>query len=128
MPNMDRAELLEKLVTTLHLNVAERKMLGAEPVRNAEIASAIMRVLNRVGKFPPNAGPAQPKQAVFEGHFLQTLPDGIVRLWLQRHHPTNPHELAEQKHEDFSDKKQAVHEFVTREWQHCQIDGISILP
>jgi hypothetical protein len=68
-------------------------MLGAEPVRKADITSAIMRVLNRVGKFPPNAGPAQLRQAVFEGHFLQTLPDGIVRLWLQRHHPTNPHEL-----------------------------------
>jgi hypothetical protein len=128
MPIMDRAELVEKLVTTLHLNVAERKMLGAEPVRQAEITSAVMRVLNSVGKFPPNAEPAQPRQTLFEGHFLQTLPDGIVRLWLQRHHPTNPLELAAQKHEDFSDKKEAVHEFVTREWQYGQIDGIPILP
>ena len=76
MANMDRAELLEKLVTTLHLNVAERKMLGAEPVRQGEITK----------------------------------------------------ELAAQMHQDFSDKKQAVHEFVTREWQHGQIDGIPILP
>jgi hypothetical protein len=103
-------------------------MLSAEPVRQAEISSAIIRVLNSVGRFPPNAGPARPRRAVFEGHFLQTLPDGIVRLWLQRHHPSNPHEPAKQKHEDLSDQEKAVHEFIAGEWQHGQIDGIPILP
>ena len=48
-----RSALVEKLVLTLHLNVAERKMLGSEPVRASEVANVITRVLKNCGKFPP---------------------------------------------------------------------------
>ncbi len=75
----DRNSLIEKLVLTLHLNVAERSMLGAEPVRECEVPTVIKRVLKDCGRFPPDATPWQQGQNVFEGHFLEVRPDGRLR-------------------------------------------------
>jgi len=123
-----RSALVEKLVLTLHLNVAERKMLGSEPVRASEVANVIARVLKNCGKFPPDATPWQQGRNVFEGHFLEVLRDARVRLWWQRHLATNPYQLAEQRHWDFSNSNRAVAEFVKKEWvePHEGIDGIPI--
>jgi hypothetical protein len=125
---VDRNSLVEKLVSTLHLNVAERKILVSMPVQKSEILSAVKRLLDNSGRFPPNARLWHQGQNVFEGHFLELLPNGTVRLWWQRHHATNPSQLAEQKHWDFADIGLGVEEFVTKEWADAQIDGIRILP
>jgi hypothetical protein len=123
---MDRTALVEKLVTTLHLNVAERQLLGPEPICYEEIASAVMRVFGKTGWFPPNARPAQTGHSVFEGYFLQRLPDGGARLWLQRPYPVDPTAIADQQHEDFADAERAIDNFVSREWGRSGIDGIPI--
>jgi len=122
----DRSSLIEKLVLTLHLNVAERKAFGPDPVLKSEVSSVVLRVLKDSGRFPPEAAPWQQGRNVFEGYFLEPLPDGTVRLWCQRHLATNPYQLAQQIHSDFSDLNRAVEEFVTKEWAAAQIDGIPI--
>ena len=121
---VDRNSLVEKLVSTLHLNVAERKMLGSMPVQKSEILSAVKRFLDNSGHFPPDARPWHQGQNVFEGYFLELLPNRTVRLWCQRSHAINPSQLAEQKHQDFADVGRGVEEFVTKEWEDAQIDGI----
>jgi hypothetical protein len=83
-------------------------------------------VLKESGRFPLHASPWQQGQSVFEGHFLELLATGAVRLWCQRHLATNPYQLAQQKHWDFTDLNLAVEQFVTREWAKAQIDGIPI--
>jgi hypothetical protein len=123
---MDRAALIEKLITTLHLNVAERQCLGSAPILYAEIASAVELSLRATGWFPPSARPAEPGRPVFEGHFLQALPEGCVRLWVQRAHPISPTRLAYQAYEDFGDAEPAIRNFLSREWQSGDIDGIAI--
>jgi hypothetical protein len=126
----DRSSLIEKLVLTLHLNVAERKILGMKPVLESEVATVIKRVLEDRGRFPPHATPWQQGHNVFEGHFLELHSSGRARLWWQRHLATNPYQLAEQRYWDFSDVERAVVEFVRKEWVavHGGIDGIPITP
>jgi hypothetical protein len=111
----------------LHLNVTERQMLESMPLQKSEIASAIKRFLEKSGHFPANARPWHRGQNVFEGHFLELLPNGTVRLWWQRHPATNPSQLAEQNYCDFADIGRGVEEFVTKEWADAQIDGIRML-
>jgi hypothetical protein len=122
---MDRSSLIDKLALTLHLNMPERTTLGL-PVRRSEIESAVLRLLRESGHFPPNARPWREGENVFEGHFLELLPNGGVRLWWQRHFATDPHELAQQIHSDFSDAHAAVKAFVAREWARG-IDGIQLM-
>lgn len=121
---IERNSLIEKLVSTLHLNVAERKALGPEPVSRPEIRAAVLRVFTNSGRFPPHASQWQPGLTAFEGHFLELLADGMVRLWWQRSLATNPGQHGGQIHQDFSDSAQAIEEFITREWASGHIDGI----
>jgi hypothetical protein len=120
----ERQLLVEKLVSELHLNVAERNELGREPILLSEVASAILRMLTNSGRFPPNAAEWQPGGAVFEGHFLRVLAEGTVRLSWQRAFPTNPYQVADQGHLDFPNQALGVEEFIKREWPGKNVDGI----
>jgi hypothetical protein len=119
-----RESLIEKLASTLHLNVSERAALGPEPISRAEVSAAVLRVFRASGQFPPHAYPWRPGRPVFEGHFLELLANGTARLWWQRHLATNPAQLAEQMHMDFSSPAEAVDEFITREWRQGHVDGV----
>ncbi|MGA2277612.1 MAG: hypothetical protein ABSG00_08405 [Terracidiphilus sp.] len=123
----ERRSLIEKLVTTLHLNVAERKLLEPVPVSKSEISAAIMSVFKELGHFPPQASVWQPGNSVFEGYFLELLTDGRVRLLCQRHIATTPMQLGGQSYVDFSDASQAIDEFIMREWTSRDIDGIPFI-
>jgi hypothetical protein len=124
----DRNTLIERLVLTLHLNVAERAALGSDSILKSEVVTAISRVLKDSGRFPPNATPWQQDHAVFEGHFLELLPDGRVRLWWQRGLATSPQQLAEQRRWEFPDAAHAIEDLVAKEWGGAGIDGIRIEP
>jgi hypothetical protein len=122
----NREHLVEKLVMTLHLNVAERQALGSDTIPRSDVVSVISRVLQESGWFPPAAAPRQQARPVFEGHFLERLSGGRVRLWWQRGLAANPGELAEQRHWEYQDLTQAIDAFVEREWGSAGIDGVGI--
>ena len=85
-----RAQLIEKLVRTGHLNVPERLALGSATIYAAEVAEVVTRVLEETGSFPENVKPWAHGQVVYEGAMLQKGSDGKIRLILQRHHPLSP--------------------------------------
>ena len=122
---MQRKDLLEKLVISLHLNVPERQILGAESVSAKEIAAIVKRLLESKGVFLPNAKPWTPGETVFEGFFLVKQPSGGVRLAWQRHHPINPYILADQGSSDFANVDDAISTFMRKEWSNG-IDGIGL--
>ena len=119
-----RSTLIEKLVFTQHLSVEERKSLGSEPVLKSEIASKILSALETYDRFPLSAAPWRPGECVFEGLFLEVIPDGTVRLWWQRALAKNPYQLAGQGCMDFTDSTQAIEEFIAKEWTKGDIDGV----
>jgi hypothetical protein len=121
----DRAILGEKLAFTLHLNVIERECFKEAPLRRSEVVAVVQEVLVRDGFFPPQANPSRHHGVVWEGHFLQLLSDGTVRLGWQRSAPAQPMLVAERHFVDFSSMHQAVEELVTREWKNG-IDGIPL--
>ena len=51
----EREQLIEKLVTTMHLSVPERLALSPNNVRYTEVAAVVARVLENSGYFPPGA-------------------------------------------------------------------------
>jgi hypothetical protein len=122
---MQRNDLLEKLVISLHLNVPERQILGAGPVSAKEIATIVKRLLETNGVFPPKAKPWAPGETVFEGFFLVKQPSGGVRLTWQRQHPINPYVLADQGSSDFANLDDAISTFMRKEWSNG-IDGIGL--
>jgi hypothetical protein len=122
---MQRQDLLEKLVASLHLNVPERKLLGVDTVPAKEVAVIVKRLLETNGVFPLNAKPWQPGEPVFEGFFLMRQPNGSVRLAWQRHHPINPYLLADQGSWDCDSTDEAISRFMRSEWGNG-IDGITL--
>ena len=122
---MQRKDLLEKLVLSLHLNVPERQSLGVKSVSAKEVAVIVKHQLETSGVFPPNAKPWQSGKPVFEGFFLVKLSNGGARLAWQRHHPINPYVLADQGNTDFDDMDEAVSTFMQKEWRNG-IDGIGL--
>jgi hypothetical protein len=122
---MQRENLLEQLVVSLHLNVPERQILGAHSVSAKEIAAIVKRLLETKGVFPPSAKPWAPGETVFEGFFLVKQPSGGVRLAWQRHHPINPYILADQGSSDFANVDDAIWTFIRKEWSNG-IDGIGL--
>ena len=121
----EREELIEKLVTTMHLNVPERAALSTHSVRYSEVAAVVSRILKETGYFPPNARPWQEGNVVHEGAILEKLSRGGFRLTLQRSHPIAPKVLAEKKESDFDDVGAAIKAFIQAEWPKG-IDGIAI--
>jgi hypothetical protein len=121
-----RAQLIEKLVRTGHLNVPERLALGSVTIYLTEVAEVVMRVLEDTGSFPENVKPWMQGHVVHEGAMLQKGSDEKIRLILQRHHPLSPTILAEQKITDFVEVHAAVEAFIRAEWP-ANIDGIPIV-
>jgi hypothetical protein len=121
----ERDLLIEKLVTTAHLNVPERLALGSDPVNASEVAAVIIAVLNKTGTFPETAKPWSEGHIVDERIILQRLPEGKVRMIQQRGHAVDPARLAEQKVTDFDDIVSAVESLMKIEWS-IGIDGIPV--
>jgi hypothetical protein len=120
----NREALIEKLVVSLHLNVAERRQLG---VSGEEATSAVKRILDAKGVFPPNARIWAPGDMVFEGFFLVKRPHAKVDMIWQRSSPTKPTELSERRSEDYEGVDQAITRFIEKEWSNG-IDGIRVVP
>jgi hypothetical protein len=126
--SMNREQLIEKLVTTFHLSVDERKSLGPETIRKSEIAHMIARSLAEKGRFPPHARRWTAGNLVYEGYLVEVIPNGIVRLTLQRGGAISPRQLADERHWNFSIVEEAIDEFIRGEWPGGEIDGIRFLP
>jgi hypothetical protein len=122
----ERQQLIEKLVTTGHLNVPERSALSPCTVRYSEVAAVVERVLESTGYFPPNARPWEKGKIVHEPALLQKLYAGAYRLILQRGQAIAPHVLAETLDFDFQDSAAAIKAFIAAEWRSGDIDGILI--
>jgi hypothetical protein len=122
---MRREDLLEKLVTTLHLSVPERKALGLTSVPTNAVAAIIKRLLESNGVFPITAKTWQPGDSVFEGFFLLKKSHGGVRLTSQRSDPINPTVLADQKSWEYEDVDDAISRFIRSEWSDG-IEGIKL--
>jgi len=120
-----REDLVERLVTSLHLNVPDRRMLGSDSVSVEEVAAVVKRVLEQNGVFPANAKPWQPGEIVFEGFFLVKRRDGKVQMAWQRSNPIRPTELADQGSSDYDSLDEAVFAFINSEWS-TGIDGVSL--
>lgn len=121
----EREQLIEKLVTTLHLNLPERQSLSPLYIRHSEIAAAIGRILQRTGWFPAPLHPADGKSPVREGATLSKLPDGRFRITQQWSHALAPNVLAEKREALFDDESVAIDAFIKAEWPKG-IDGIPI--
>jgi hypothetical protein len=120
-----REAMIERLVTSLHLNVPERQMLGSDSVAAEEVAGVVKRLLERNGVFPLNAKTWQPGETVFKGFFLvRGLDAGVQMIW-QRSNPIRPTELADHGRSDYDNIDEAISAFITREWS-SGIDGISL--
>jgi hypothetical protein len=115
-----RESLIRKLVTTLHLSVAERKQLRPAP-REREIVTAIVEELLRRGFFPrPLWREGEP---CGDGTVLEVLPDGTVRAqhqvataWMS---PTHLDSI------DFPNAKSAAAHLVSEDFSRG-IDGVRI--
>lgn len=112
-----RAAILHKLVVDGHVNVAERKTLGA--VNRSEVAALLKSLLYQDRLFPK-----QKAGAVYEGSTLSLLPDG-VRLSRQRAYPSNPFTVAERSEQDFARIEDAIEAFIDSEWGN-EIDGVRL--
>jgi len=73
---MERVRLVRKLVTTLHLSVAERQQLGEPPSRD-ELVAVIVEDLLHDGFFPRL--PWREGEPCGDGTVLEVLADGRVR-------------------------------------------------
>src|SRR4051794_11620098 len=120
-----REALVERLVTSLHLNVPDRRTLGSDSVSVEEVAAVVKRVLEQNGVFPANAKPWELGEIVFEGFFLVKRRDGTVQMAWQRSNPIRPTELADQGSSDYDSLDEAVFAFIESEWS-TGIDGISL--
>jgi len=69
---MDEQALVRKLVTTWHLNVAERSALPHRTAKASLACQAIVDVLSGLGWFPPNWRPDEG----FDGGLIQYTPSG----------------------------------------------------
>lgn len=76
MGHMERAALIRKLVTTLHLNVPERRQLQTPP-RVEEVVAVVMEELQRNGFFPRRFW--REGEPCGDGTVLELQPDGRVR-------------------------------------------------
>jgi hypothetical protein len=115
---MDREELIDRLITTGHLNVPDRKSL-AHLGRN-EVFAAVRVRLERDGFFPPNAGI---EGWVYEGPFIRRSENRRYVGINQRSRACDPRVVAETAQRSFDDIEAAVNWYIDAEWG-SSIDGI----
>jgi len=77
-----RDTLLRKLVTTGHLNVAERRQFEATGITRPQVIAALEASLAESDYFPPHAVPrsASPNTVPYEGAILERLEGARYRL------------------------------------------------
>jgi len=121
---MTRNELVYKLVTTSHLNMAERAELGTPYVTRDELADVISTVVNQCGYFPPNARPWEAGRPAFEGYMLERQETGCT-MRRQRSHPVAPCSLADSSMKHFRSLNKAIRLYIQKEFPG-KIDGIPI--
>jgi hypothetical protein len=123
---MSREEIVEKLVTTNHVNVEERRKLGRW-VGLREVVAVIKRQLDRGGVFPPHALPEPGALAgrdgwpytwipgpYFEACILGRADDGYNLWWFG----TTP-----RRYRTFAG---AVLAYLRRDYVGREIDGIKV--
>ena len=117
---MERARLVRKLVTTLHLSVAERQQLG-DPPSIDEIVAVIAEDLLQNGFFPRR--PWREGEPCGDGTVLELLADGRVRA--QHQVSTAWMTPAHIGTRDFPDAKAAGMHLVERDFA-AGVDGIPL--
>ena len=122
---MTRAELVQKLVATWHLNVDERRAFAAAPLKRAEIESAVAEALARDGVYPEAARAGADGRTGYEGSYLVAREDGWQLHW-QRAHPLYPGHIVEATKRHFGDRDEAIGSYIEEVWKG-QIDGIPIV-
>lgn len=124
---MTRVQLIDKLVSTWHLNVQERSQLSPRSVSLEEISIAIQKALSDWRFFPSIARPVSDGEAVmesiFEGYFIQEQ-DGGYLVHTQDHGP-HPMLFRGRSSKRFSSFEQAVKYYAANEYDG-DIDGIPI--
>lgn len=118
---MDRSSLIEKLVTTGHLNVPERRELGR--ITRDEVKVAVREILERDGGFPPAA--RADAGAVYEGPQIRRSEQGGYLAIVRRCPPLAPNVVAESSEQSFPDAESVVDWYVQAEWG-AEIDGIPL--
>jgi hypothetical protein len=73
---VDLAAIARKLVTTFHLDVAERAAFAGKPVPGSLIRSAIFAILKERGSFPPGWRPCDP----YDGGLIEAKADGTCSI------------------------------------------------
>lgn len=125
--SMRRHQLIDKLVSTWHLNVPERSQLSPQSVSLEEISIAIQKALSDCRFFPSIARPASDGEAVvdpiFEGYFIEKADKGYV-VHVQASGP-HPMLFRGRSSKRFSSFERAVKYYVANEYDG-EIDGIPI--
>jgi len=118
---VDREALIRKLVTTLHLSVPERKMLGEAP-RMEEVVAVVVDELFRRGSFPRPAW--REGEPCGDGTVLELRPDGRVRVQRQFSSPWMTPEHIDES--EFPDARSAAAHLVRQDFAGG-IDGVCII-
>ena len=118
---MSREELITKLVTTGHLNVPDREILGR--ITRTEITAAVRVRLEADGFFPPNAGETG---FIYEGPQMRSLKDGGYLAINRRSSVHDPRTVAESIERRFEYIGAVVNWYIDSEWG-SSVDGIHIL-
>lgn len=114
----ERSGLIRKLLLNLHVNVAERQILGI--LHEDEVAEAVRAILDEQGAFPKRRqGPV-----VYEGAVI-TADNGKPEITWERPLPLDLTVIAEQRIRTFPNVDSAIRAFIDSEWPRG-IDGITI--
>ncbi len=114
----ERSQLIRKLVLNLHVNVAERKILGT--LQKHEVAEVIRAILDEQGAFPRRRqGPVVYERAVI------TTDNGQPEITWERPHLFDLTVVAEQRRQTFANLDSAITTYIDSEWPRG-IDGITI--
>jgi hypothetical protein len=120
---MSRQELIDRLVTTGHLNMPERKSLGQ--ISRGEVFAAVRVMLDWNVVFPPNAANAASEGYVYEGPQIRRSSDGrYLGIW-QRASVHDLRTVAESTSRWFGGADAAVEWYIDTEWG-SSIDGIPL--
>lgn len=122
----NRQQLIRRLLTSLHLNMLDRKEFIEKAIKLNEIKLIIQQDLEDKKVFPSDATIWEEGQPVFEGHFLKKTTDNKYKLYWQRHQAENPYKLAESHEEDYNDFDKIVDDYIKREYNY-NIDGLKIM-
>ena len=117
---MTRAQLIEKLLRTYHLNVPERRQLVPPSIDYSEILALLRDVLEQERSF--SSGPLTLEKrdgATYRLHYLKHDPQlsDLLNDWMG---PTIP------STNDYSSLESAVEAFMLQLGAMCDMDGIRI--